>query len=629
MANEELAKSSTTAGLPVAPSMGAAIQKLKLPVHSTLIDGRVVYLCGLSIVVGIVAGYVAQLLIWLIWFFTNLSFFHRFSFAESDPRDNPLGWWVVATPVMGGLVIGLIARFGSREIAGHGIPEAMENVLLKESRIPPKMAFLKPVSAAISIGTGGPFGAEGPIIATGGALGSLLGQLVSTTSTERKTLLAAGAAAGISAAFGSPIAAIFLAIELLLFEFRPRSILPVALASAIAAVIHNQFEGTRPFFPFSGPAVHAAGGPELGLFLLLGAVVGIAAAVLTRTVYAVEDFFETLPIHWMWHPAIGALAVGIIGALAPRTFGSGYYNLHDLMSGTPQAGKLAVWAIAGLLAAKFLAWTISLGSGTTGGTLAPVFTIGGAFAALVTLAFNHLFPDMAIDLRLAALAGMVAIFAGASRALLTSVAFAYETSHEPAAVLPALVACVAAYIVSALLMRDSIMSEKMARAGVRVPADFVADFLDQVLVKDVMGTPAVTLQASQTVDAVRRWLTSATHDARFHGYPVVDENGSLVGILTRREVIESKCPPQTPLGSLIARSPVVVYGDSTVRDAADHMVNHDIGRLPVIDRSEVRVIGMITRTNLLQANRQHLRQNLASAPTVRLWKPRKPATANH
>ena len=355
--------------------------------HAAL-DRRILLICAIATVVGLAAGLLAQVLIRTIWLITNLSFHGAWSFARATPprsmAENTLGIWLVAIPVIGAAIIGLIARFGSRQVAGHGIPEAMEQVLRNQSRIPPRLTFLKPLSAAISIGTGGPFGAEGPIIATGGALGSLIGQSLLITAAERKTLLAAGAGAGIAAAFGSPVAAVLLAIELLLFEFRPRSIIPVAFACAAAASIHYAFEGSDPFFAISGPPLLQPNIRVLVASTLLGALMGAGAIGLTRAVAFVEHAAEKLPVHWMWRPALGAIVVGVIGYFAPYTLGSGYFNIHHLL-----AGQLTLRLALTLFVLKFLSWTISLGSGTAGGTLAPVFTIGGSAGAAVAIAAAH------------------------------------------------------------------------------------------------------------------------------------------------------------------------------------------------------------------------------------------------
>src|SRR5947208_12004036 len=365
----EIASGQTTEGLPVAPSLGPALLEARVPPERALVDARVVFICALSVVIAGLAGLVAQGLTRLIGLVTNLAFYGRISSEFLSPAANRLGPWVILVPVAGAVVVGLMARYGSAAIRGHGIPEAMEQVLLNKSRIPARVTVLKPVSAAISIGTGGPFGAEGPIIATGGALGSLLGQLLHTTAVERKTFLAAGAAAGMTATFGSPVSAVLLAVELLLFELRPRSLIPVALAAAAATAVRIGFVGTAA--AFSMPNLVQPSEAALATYAVLGALVGVVAVGVTKLVFAVEDAFEHLPVHWMWWPAIGAVAVGVCGYFAPHTLGVGYFNITDIL-----AGNLTVNFVLYLCLMKFISWSISLGSGTSGGTLAPLFTIG-------------------------------------------------------------------------------------------------------------------------------------------------------------------------------------------------------------------------------------------------------------
>jgi H+/Cl- antiporter ClcA len=350
-----------------------------------------------------------------------------------------------------------MARYGSPAIRGHGIPEAMEQVLSNESRIKPRLIFLKPISAAIAIGTGGPFGAEGPIIATGGALGSVAGQLMRITADERKTLLAAGAAAGMAATFGSPVSAVLLAIELLLFEYRARSLVPVSLAAATATGVRMAFSGSAPVFPM--PNLGQPSGSALVTYIVIGAIIGILSVFVTRAVYAVEDGFEKIPVHWMWWPAIGAVAVGVIGWIAPRTLGVGYDNIEKIIAGNIVGSALLV-----LVVLKFISWAIALGSGTSGGTLAPLFTIGGGLGSAIGAVIIAVAPSLGVDIRIAALVGMAAIFAGASRALLASVVFAFETTRQPMGLLPLLAGCSAAYLASLLLMRNTIMTEKLARS---------------------------------------------------------------------------------------------------------------------------------------------------------------------
>jgi len=448
------------------------------------VNKRVFYLCIQVVINAIVIGVVAKGLVYLIDLITNLSFYGKFSFEPASPAYNHLGMLVLVIPILGAIVVGLMARYGSKAIGGHGIPEAMEKIILEDSRIPPALTFLKPLSAAISIGTGGPFGAEGPIIATGGAFGSLMGQWMHISSGERKIVLAAGACAGMAAIFGSPLAAVLLAIELLLFEFSPRSIIPVAIACVTGAGMHILLFGSTPVF--SMPEIPAPMDSALAAYVVLGLIVGVVAAGVSKSVYAIEDLFEKLPVHWMWWPAIGAIAIGVIGYFAPHTMGVGYDNITYLLGGSWS------WRILfSLCVLKYISWAVSLGSGTSGGTLAPLFTIGGALGALLGIAGGHFFPSLGIDPATAALAGMAAMFAGASRALLTSVVFALETTGQPHGLLPVLGASVAAYFLSFFLMRGSIMTEKIKRRGVRTPEAYEPDVLQGMQVKQLVTAAPV------------------------------------------------------------------------------------------------------------------------------------------
>lgn len=602
---------STTEGLPVSVSLGPTLQSAQVPSQTSSIDARILLISALAVGVGVAAAFIAQGLMRLIWFCTNLSFYGRASFAFASPEQNHLGPFVIAIPIIGAFLVGLMARYGSKAIRGHGIPEAMEQVLLNESRIPPRMTFLKPISSAISIGTGGPFGAEGPIIATGGALGSFVGQILSTTAIERKSLLAAGAAAGMAATFGSPVSAVLLAIELLLFEFRPRSLVPVALAAVAAAGVRVIFDGTKPVFPM--PDLLTPTGLAMIAYVALGAVIGVASVAVTRIVYMIEDAFEKLPIHWMWWPALGAIAVGVVGYFHSKTLGVGYDNITRIIS-----NEWSLKFVAILCLMKFISWSISLGSGTSGGTLAPLFTIGSGLGALIGAGMKFLLPAAAIDLRVAALVGMAAIFAGASRALLASVVFAFETTLQPLGLLPLLGGCTASFLVSSLLMRNSIMTEKIARRGVRVPIDYGVDFLDTILVREMASKTVVSLRADDSIGQVRTWINAHGKDTSHQGFPLVDAQGHLVGVLTRRDLLDPEVDPSTHLCNLLKRPPSIVYSDNTLRDAADHMVNHDIGRLPVIDRKSNRLVGMITRSDILSAHRRRL-QELRKAKPI-LWR---------
>lgn len=573
----------------------------------------------MSIVLGIAAAFVAQILEALIAGITNLAFFGRLSLVTAIPADaaGNLGAWVVVIPVIGALLIGFMARYGSKAIRGHGIPEAMEQVLTNESRIPARITFLKPLSAAISIGTGGPFGAEGPIIATGGALGSVLGQVIHTSSAERKTLLAAGAAAGMAATFGSPVSAVLLAIELLLFEFRPRSIIPVALAAVAATGVRMAFKGMEPVFVM--PDLQQPSGWALAVYILLGGVMGVASVGVTRIVYAIEDAFDHLPFHWMWWPALGAIAVGVIGYIAPDTLGVGYYNIRAVLT-----NDYTVPTILFICGLKFLSWSIALGSGTSGGTLAPLLTFGGGLGSILGTMIASLTPQLGVDPRIAALVGMAAMFSGASRAMLASAVFAFETTLQPFGLLPLLGGCAASYLVSSLMMRNSIMTEKIARRGVLAPGEYHADALDQVLVKDVVSQGVICLKSTDTVAAVRDWLNSGGPGTSHQGFPVINDQGILVGVLTRRNLLDPSLPDERLIGELIHRSLKYIYDDCTVRQGVDHMVNHDIGRLPVVKRDRPQeVIGMLTRSDVLSVFLRRVKDAELQSPTIKLGRSHK------
>lgn len=586
-------------GLPIAPSMEPTLQTIHLPEVKNNYSYRLISISLLAILLGIAGGLVAQILIKLIGLITNLCFYGVFSFSFSSPAYNHLGPWVIIIPIAGSVVVGFMAKYGSTGIRGHGIPEAMEQVLLNESRIQPRLTFLKPISAAISIGTGGPFGAEGPIIATGGALGSLMGQLLKTSADERKTLLAAGAAAGMAATFGSPVSAVLLTVELLLFEFRPQSLIPVTLASTTATAVRIFFVGSAPIFALKNVA--EPGSVALVIYLLMGLIIGVCSVFVTKSVYLVEDTFDKLPIHWMWWPAIGAVAVGVVGYFSPHTMGVGYDNIDQILNGSIVGEALIV-----LFILKFVSWAISLGSGTSGGTLAPLFTIGGGLGATLGSIILSLFPNSGVDIRIAALVGMAAMFAGSARALLTSMIFAFETTMQPFGLLPLLAGCSSAFLVSSLMMRNTIMTEKIARRGVNVPNEYTADFLSQILVKDYANKNIVSIKAEEIVSKIRIWLTSGEEGTMHHAYPVIDKNDKLVGIISRKDLEKVNNVENKTVKEIINTPLIVIFDDNTLRQAADMMAYYKVAHLPVVAHEDQnKLIGLITHKDILNARRIH------------------------
>jgi len=600
-----------TDALPVAPSLSG----VQAPPQYAPVDARVIYISALAIGVGAGGALIADVLTHLIGLITNIAYYGRAVAAFVPPSTDRLGAWSIFVPVIGAFIVGLMARYGAAAIRGHGIPEVMERVLYNRSRISPKIMFLKPLSAAVAIGTGGPFGAEGPIIATGGALGSLVGQVIHVTADERKTLLAAGAAAGMAATFGSPVAAVLLAVELLLFEYRPRSVIPVALASAVAAGVRALLVGSTPVFAISTlqqPSLSA-----LLAYVVIGAIVGVVAAYITRIVYWIEDLYEELPIHWMWWPMLGAVVVGVIGLMDQRTLGVGYVNIENIIG-----AKIVGRAVAVLVILKFISWSIYLGSGTSGGTLAPLFTIGGGIGALLGEMINLGLPQLGVDNRVAALVGMAAIFAGASHALLASVIFAFETTRQPMGLLPLLAGCSAAYLIALLVLRSSIMTEKLARRGTHIRTEYTADYLDRVLVRDAATREVVTIEAGATLGDIRAWLATRDPATTHQGFPVVDKAGALLGVVTRRDLLNPDHSDTVIVRSLLTRLPAVVYDDNTLREAADHMVRERVGRLPVVSRTAQRtVIGILSRSDLLSAHQTRLDAAMVteSPPIGRRW----------
>lgn len=577
--------------IPISVSLEDNIVSEGFTTHLFTDRKRLLFISGLAVVIGIAASCVARLLVYLINLITNLSFHHQFSFASASPADNQYGLFVIFVPVIGGILVGLMALYGSKAIRGHGIPEAMEQILTNKSKIRPSITYLKPLSSAISIGTGGPFGAEGPIIATGGALGSTLGQLLKISHYERKILLAAGATAGMSAIFGSPIAAIFLAIELLLFEFSPSSIIPVALACITGSAGHYLLFGGGPVFAM--PFIPQPDNTALAAYSVIGLLIGFLSAIVTKLVYFLEDIFEKLPVHWMWWPAIGGIAVGVLGYFAPRTMGVGYENITDILS-----GNLAVSLIVNLCLLKFISWAVALASGTSGGTLAPLLTIGSASGSLIGMGILSIFPHSDISIVVAALVGMSAMFAGASRALLTSIIFALETTGQSNALLPLLAACTASYLVSFFLMKNTIMTEKIARRGIRTPDSYEPDLLDKTLVKEVATGNNIVLSEENTIGETRDWL-NGNKSEQCNYYIVVSNDGLFKGIISSSNLFNMHHLVHHTVGTLIKRKPVAITNSNSLRTAVEVMAKENVDVLPVLSDSRNKITGILSYKDIL------------------------------
>ncbi|HKV36346.1 MAG TPA: chloride channel protein [Pyrinomonadaceae bacterium] len=564
-------------------------------------DKRILLLSLMAVFVGVMSAVVAKALVWLIAVFTNLTFYQRFSSDFISPTNHHLGPFVIFAPVIGGLIIGLMARYGSEKIRGHGIPEALEAILFGRSRMSLKVAVLKPLSSAISIGSGGPFGAEGPIIMTGGAIGSIFAQLFHLSAAERKTLLVAGAAGGMSAIFNAPVAAVLLAVELLLFEWRPRSFIPVAIASAVAAVVRVPLLGAGAIFPVT---IHVPLGAEgLLIAFAVGISAGLASGLLTTLVYFCEDVFSKLPIHWMWWPAIGGLFVGIGGWLDPRVLGVGYDTIHALLR-----GELVGAVVIGLLIGKAVVWSISLGSGTSGGVLAPLLIIGGALGAIEGKYIPLGDPGMW------AMISMAAMMGGTMRSPLTSMIFTLELTHDLNLLPALLVACIAAHALTVLWLRRSILTEKVARRGFHVTREYSVDPLAVLRVGEVMDRKPPTVPAQMKVSALSDLIAKGDPElSHRQGTLIVDEEGKLAGIITRGDLI--RAIDKTPDGHTVldagTRHLIVAFADEILHDAVTRMVHHDIGRLPVVRRDNPQqIVGYLGRASVMTARlRRHEEEN--------------------
>jgi len=551
-------------------------------------DRRVLLLIAMALVVGSGGTFAAWLLIKLIALVGNAVWFHKFSTVPVAMADVARAPWLVVVPALGGLCIGLMARFGSEKIRGHGIPEAIEAILIGGSRLSPKVALLKPLSSAISIGTGGPFGAEGPIIMTGGAIGSLFAQFFHLSAAERKTLLVAGAAAGMTAIFGTPLAAVLLAVELLLFEWKPRSFIPVSVAVGTAMAWRPLLFDAGPLFP----AHFHWTLPWWGLLLCtgIGIVSGLQSGLLTTLLYRLEDMFERVPLHWMWWPVLGGIAVGLGGWIEPRALGVGYDVIADLLSGHP-----ASQAVLLLLAVKATIWLIALSSGTSGGVLAPLLILGGALGWLLGLWLPGEPGSWA-------LLGMAAMMGGTMRAPLTGTLFAVELTGEVEMLVPLLVATVAAYAVTVLLLRRSILTEKIARRGQHVTREYAIDPFELTRAADIMVTSVDTLPSTMPIDDVAEFFCADAH--RHRCYPVTDAERRLVGMVTRADALrwqaQERHPDQTLNDVVSDASLPVAHPDDMVGRVTDLMIAADVGRVPIIDATYGTLVGLIARKDLLR-----------------------------
>ncbi|MES0026351.1 MULTISPECIES: chloride channel protein [unclassified Mesorhizobium] len=558
-------------------------------------DARVLLIAAIAVVVATAGLFAGIALLKLIQLATNIAYFGQFSFANLKLQDTPLGYAAVVVPVIGALIIGLMARYGSEKIRGHGIPEAIEAILLGRSRLDAKVAILKPLSSAISIGSGGPFGAEGPIIMTGGAIGSLIAQMLPVSDNERKTLLVAGAAAGMTTVFGTPIAAIMLAVELLLFEWTPRSFIPVAVAAIIAEVERTMLHLPGPIFPFQGSMEASFTG--LGGWVLIGICAGLLSGLLTQMVYACEDAFQKLPIHWMWWPMIGGLVVGIGGLIEPQALGVGYDNIADMLD-----GRLIATAALVLLVVKAIIWSVALGSGTSGGVLAPLLIMGGAMGAVLAGILPEATPGFWPLLAMAATMG------GTMRAPLTATFFAVELTGNTHVLVPLIAACAAAHAVTVLLMKRSILTEKIARRGHHLVREYRVDPFALTKVREVMTAQVESVPATMTLHGAAAFLTAP--QTRHPSFPVVSEDGQVLGVIDPPAILRWRRAGEhrtTTLGELLAGGKLTLaYPDEYLEGLSDKLLMANVSHLPVVAREDARLVGYVGWKDLMRVRSKKL-----------------------
>ena len=587
---------------------------------------RLPLVCLLAAGIGTLTAFISYALYSLIGLFTNLAFYHVWSFQFRSPRNSPLGWWMILIPVAGGVLIGLMAKFGSEKIRGHGIPEAMEAVLTTRSRIEAKVAFLKPLSAAIGIGSGGPFGAEGPIIQTGGAFGSLIGQFISTTAAERKVMLACGGGAGLAATFNAPITGVLLALELLLFEFRSRSFIPVVISCTMAVAIRRLLFGGGAMFEIGTVDYNFL--PGLPYYVALGLLCGFAAVAFTRILERLEEFFDHLKIVPNFlHPALGALGLGIVGFCFPRVLGSGYDTIEDILN-----NHLVLGTVLLVLFLKAFVVLLSLGSGTSGGTLAPMFMISAAIGSSFAIVVDRVVPGAHLSPEAFAVAAMGALLGASSRATFTFMFCAFETTRDFHAVLPVLLVCVLADAVAFTLLPNSIMTQKFAKRGMPVPGESETEVLKAVRVSELMRKDVNPVTQEMTVAELAQRMSRGERAYNLtQGLPIVSPEGQLVGVVTQGDLLRAL--EQNPQGSMTvleagSRPPIIGYPDELAHDAMVRMLQHDIGRLPIVSRENPQqMVGYFNRASLLGAwTRQMEEEGIREHGWIRKWRSsRRPA----
>jgi CIC family chloride channel protein len=550
-----------------------------------------VILSLLALIVGVAGGFGA------IIFRAMILFIQTIFYASGTPLDNTLGYLVILAPAIGGLIVGLIVYFFAREAKGHGVPEVMEAIAMRGGNIRPRVAVVKTIASSICIGSGGSTGREGPIIQIGAAVGSAIGQKLKLPPGGVKILLACGATAGISATFNTPIAGVIFSIELILFELKTRSFIPLVVSSITGTIISRIFLGRQPAFTI--PAYNFVSPYELLFYLLLGLLAGVVAVFFIKMMYGTENFFEKLHMKPYLKPVIGGLCVGAIGLFLPQLFGVGYETLSSVLNETIIAGSVILLLV--LCIGKIIANSLTLGSGGSGGVFSPALFIGGMLGGAFGIIVHSFYPGITATYGAYALVGMAAVFAGMSRGTLTAIIIVFEMTLNYNIILPLMFACVVSDAVSTFLSKETMYTKKLMMKGVNITHDMEVEVLSSVLVKDAMVEKVVTVSEDTTVRELAHLIQVTEH----MGFPVLTAEGKLVGIIThhdiRNAILEDKY--DLKVKEVESKDLLFAYPNDTLDETINRMVERGVSHLPVVEPSDkTHLIGFITKGDIMRAH---------------------------
>lgn len=544
----------------------------------------------LAVLVGTIAGFASIAVTYLI------KFFHGLFFEQASDMFAFLGQYsIILIPAIGGLLVGPLVFFGAKEAKGHGVPEVMVSVALRGGRIRPRVALVKAIASSICIGSGGSSGREGPIVQIGSSIGSSIGQLFKMSDERVKSLVAAGAAGGISATFNAPIAGVMFAMEIIMGQFATGIFSLVVIGSVTAAVISRIFMGDNPAFALV-TAYSLKNHWELFLYVILGILAGMHSVIYIKVLTKFEDFFEgikSIPEYIM--PAIGGLILGLLAVFYPEVLGTGHEVVDKALHGEFTLGILVI-----LIFGKLLATSLTLGSGGSGGTLMPSLYMGAMLGGAFGVVVNLVFPGMVAPSGAYALVGMAAVFTGANRAPITAIMLLFEMTNDYHIILPLMIACVISTLVSAGIHRESIDTIKLVRRGINLIAGRKHDVMESILVKDALEHNVETVSIHLTVTEVAEILRKS----RYHGFPVIDDNENLFGMITfqdlRTAIQQGK--ENEEIKNIATKQILTAFPHDTLNSILKKLAMRGIGSIPVVDpKNNKKVVGIITRSDIIDA----------------------------